>query len=58
MESKRKPRGKGKRPALELIGIRLPPDVLAHFNLFSLPSVRIRMILTDYVRDLMEEKLD
>jgi hypothetical protein len=57
-ELRRKTRGKGKRPALALVGVRLTPDVLAYFNQFPLPSVRMRMILTDYVRDQTEEKAE
>lgn len=49
---KRRGRGKGKKPALVHVTLRLTPTTLEHFNtFFSNPTRKMRTVLEDYVTE-------
>jgi len=43
-------RGKGKRPALAHVNLRLPADVLEYYQRHPNYTGKMREVLTDYVR--------
>ena len=45
---KHKPRGKGKKPAMVLVHIRVPTAVRDLFSTFPYPTVKMREVLSKY----------
>lgn len=48
-------RGKGKRPALAHVNLRVPADVMEYFKQFPNYTGKMREVLTEYVRSLSSE---
>ena len=52
-------RGKGVKPAMVHVSLRLPVEVLRYFNAtYATPSKGIRKVLIHYVTDQLKELVD
>lgn len=49
-QPKKRGRGKGVKPALVYIGIRLPADVIEFYKEFANPNQEMRRVLTYYAQ--------
>jgi uncharacterized protein (DUF4415 family) len=51
----RRGRGKGKRPALAHVNLRIPADVMEYFRQFPSYTIKMREVLTEHARSLSSE---
>jgi hypothetical protein len=49
-EIKRKPRGLGKKPALQYVAVRLDKHVIEYYDSFPSRSAKMREVLSDYLK--------
>ena len=52
----RKYRGKGVKPAMLHINVRLPQEVVAHFKTFPSYTKEMRGVLTNHVNEITEKE--
>lgn len=53
----RKPRGKGKKPALVHVNLRLPKEVLEKYKGFPNYTGKMREVLTNFVKEQNHEEV-